>query len=219
MSGALLQALVVGVAGDVKLSSLEETDPVPAVYLPMTVNPWRWAMLVVRASGDPSTLVNDVRRAVRAVDPDIPVADVTTGATLLADASAARRFNLVVIAAFAGSALVLAAVGLYAVVAHSVGQRRGELGIRAALGARPGQLVLLVLRDGARVALAGLAAGLVLAVAGARVLAGMLFGVGVRDVPTYAAVTALLAGVALVAALVPARRAARVAPAAALRGD
>jgi hypothetical protein len=217
--GEPIQAVVVGVADDVKRASLEETDPVPTVYVPMTVNPWRWAVLVVRASGDPSLLVNDVRRAVRAVDPDIPVADVTTGAAQLRDATAERRFNLVIVVAFAVSALLLAAVGLYAVVAHGVGQRRGELGIRAALGALPGQLVGLVLRDGARVVLVGLAAGLALALAGTRLLAGMLLGVGVRDVPTYLAVTALLAAVALVAALVPARRAARVSPATALRAD
>jgi putative ABC transport system permease protein len=217
--GQPIPALVVGVADDVKLASLEETDPIPTVYVPMTANPWRWGFLVVRAAGDPATLVSDLRRAVREVDPDLPLTDVTTGAARLEDATAERRFNLVIIAAFAGSALLLAAVGLYAVVAHGVGQRRGELGIRAVLGALPGALVLLVLREGARVAAIGLGVGLALALAATRLLSGMLFGVGVRDLSTYLGVTVLLAVVALLAAFVPARRAAGVSPSAALRGE
>ncbi len=217
--GQPIPALVVGIAADVKLGSLEETDPIPTVYVPMTANPWRWGFLVVRAAGDPAMLVADLRRTVREIDPDIPLTDVTTGAARLQGATADRRFNLVLIVAFAGSALLLAAIGLYAVVAHGVGQRRGELGIRAVLGALPRALVLLVLREGARVAAVGLVVGLALALAGTRLLSGLLFGVGVRDLPTYLAVTALLAVVAMLAAFIPARRAAGVPPSAALRGE
>jgi ABC-type antimicrobial peptide transport system permease subunit len=185
----------------------------------MTANPWRWGHLVVRAAGDPARLVGDVRRAVRAVDADIPVLGVTTGAERMRDATAERRFTFVALAAFAASALLLAAVGLYAVVAHGVGRRRGELGIRAVLGAQAAAAGAARARDGARVTAVGLVVGLAAAWAGARVLSGLLVGVGTRDVPTYAAVTALLALVALVATLVPARRAARASPADALRAE
>ena len=217
--GAPIPVVVVGVADDVALGALDEPAPTPTVYLPMTANPWRWGFLAVRTDRDPALLVHAVQRAVRAVDPDIPVLGATTGAERLRDAAAERRFTFVALAAFAASALLLAAVGLYAVVAHGVGRRFGELGIRAVLGARPRQLVLLALRDGARVTAVGLLAGLALAWAGARVLAGLLVGVGVRDVSTYAGVTVLLALVSLVATLVPARRAAGATPADALRTE
>ena len=217
--GEPIVAVVVGIAEDVKFAALDEPAPVPAVYFPMTVNPWRWGMLVVRAQGDPAALVAAVRRAVRAVDPDIPVVDVRTGGQMLRDRLAERRFNLAILSVFAAAALTLAAVGVYGVVAHGVGQRAGELGVRAALGALPRELVVLVLRDGARVAAVGIVAGLGLALAASRLLAGMLFGVGARDAASYGGIAALLAAVALAATAIPARRAARADPADALRAE
>jgi putative ABC transport system permease protein len=217
--GRPVQAVVVGVAADVKLAGLADVTPSPTVYLPMAANPWRWGYLVVRAAGEPAALVSAVRRAVREVDADIPVADVRTGAAVLGDSIAARRFDLALVAAFAGAALLLAAVGVYGVVAQGTALRAGELAVRSAVGAAPGRLVSLVLRGGAGLAAAGIALGIPLSVAATRALASLLFGVGRHDLATYVGVSLLLGGVAVAASLVPARRAARTDPVRVLRGD
>jgi predicted permease len=214
-----VQAVVVGVAGDVKFQSLADPSPTPEVYLPMSVNPWRSAYLVVRAAGDPAALVASVRRVVRAVDPDIPVADVTTGRALLGNSMAARRFDLALVLTFALSALALAAVGVYGVVAQGTALRAGELAVRSAIGAAPTRLVRLVLGGGARLAATGILLGAGLSLAATRVLGTLLFGVGRFDGVTYVGVAGLLALVALAASAIPARRAARTDPAAVLRGD
>jgi putative ABC transport system permease protein len=221
--GRPVPAVVVGVAADVPVGSVDETAPVPAVYLPFTANPWRWATLVVRGergtAAETAALVPLVRRAVRAVDADLPVADVRTGAAILADNLAERRLQLWLLATFAAAALVLSALGVYGVIAHGVALRAPELGVRAALGADRGRLLRLVVGEGARIAGAGLAVGGAGAVAAARVLEGLVYGVGVRDLPTYLGVAATLGLVALAACWLPARRAARTDPAAALRGS
>ncbi|AHG87816.1 permease [Gemmatirosa kalamazoonensis] len=217
--GRPVQAVVVGVAGDVKFQSLADATPIPTVYLPMTVNPWRWGYLVVRAAGDPAALVASVRRAVRGVDPDIPVTDVRTGATLVGDTMSQRRFDLALVLAFALSALALAAVGVYGVVAQGTVLRAGELAVRSAIGAGPTRLVRLVLRGAATLAGVGIVLGAALSVVATRVLGSLLFGVGRFDVVTYVGVAVVLGGVALLASAIPARRAARTDPAAVLRGD
>lgn len=217
--GQPIDAHVVGVADDVKFGSLAETQPDAAVYLPMSANPWRWGYLVVRASGDPAALVAAVRRAVRAVDPDIPVAEIRTGAAIVAESMAEQRFDFALVLVFAGCALVLATIGVYGVVAQGVVLRRGELGVRAALGAGPGRLQTQVLRSGARLATVGIVGGAALSLGATRLLEGLLFAVTRFDPFTYVGVGAVLVGVTLLASLVPARRAARTDPVAVLRGD
>lgn len=215
-----IDGVVVGVARGVKEGALDDTIPEVAVYVPMSANPWPWATLVVRArGGDPAALVPAVRRAVAAVDPDLPLDDLRTGASLVGFATAEQRFTAGLAVAFATAATLLAAVGLYGVVAYGAAQRVGELGVRAALGATRGALVRLVVGDGARLAAAGVALGTFSALALSRVVASLLFGVGARDGATYAGGAGLLAGVALLASWLPARRAARVDPVAALRGE
>ena len=215
---APLDAQVVGVVKDVALRDLG--DPAIAeVYVPLPVNPWRWGWLIVRASRDPVALVEPVRRAVVAVDRDISVVRALPARRLLADTLAERRFSATLLAAFAASALALAAVGVYGVVSYGVTQRTREIGVRTALGAQRRDVVTLVVRGGAKLALAGVALGLALAVAATRVLESMVYGVGVRDATTFAAGALLLAGVALAASYLPARRAARVDPVVALRAE
>jgi putative ABC transport system permease protein len=153
------------------------------------------------------------------VDPDLPVADVVTGASIVAESLQQQRFDLVLVIAFAGAALVLAAIGVYGVVAQGVSLRSGELAMRAALGAAPGRLLSHVLGGGAKLAAGGIVAGVALSLGATRLLGSLLFGVGARDAVTYAAVAGLLALVALAASFVPARRAARTDPVAVLRGD
>ncbi|MBV9881076.1 MAG: ABC transporter permease [Gemmatirosa sp.] len=217
--GQPVAALVVGVSDDVKFGSLDEPVPDPTVYLPVTVNPWRWGYLVVRAAGDPAALVAPLRAAVRAVDPDIPVTDVRTGSDVVAASLGDRRFDLALVLSFALAALTLAAVGVYGVVAQGTALRGGELGVRAVLGAAPGQLVRLVLGAGARLTALGIGAGLALSAAATRLLEGMLVGIGTRDAATYAIVSGALALVALAASAIPARRAARTDPATVIRGQ
>jgi hypothetical protein len=220
--GTPVDAVVVGVARELPLGGLG--DPAgagAAVYVPMTANPWRWATLVVRAADgtDPARLVPALRRAVAAVDADATVDDARPGAELVAATLAERRFTAGLVVAFAACAAALAAVGLYGVIAYGMAQRRGELGVRAALGATRGALVRLAVGEGARLAAAGVAVGAALALGASRVLASLVFGVGVRDAATYGAVAAGLAAVTLLASWIPARRAARVDPAAALRAE
>jgi putative ABC transport system permease protein len=215
---------VVGVVKDVKedrfsfrisrpvwyLPYAQQTFPVP-VSLPLN--------LVVRAAGDPSGLAAPVREAVRAVDPHQPVAGVMPMQEYLSDVLIAERFSAVLMGTLAGLGLLLAALGLYGVMAYSVSQRTGEIGLRVALGARPRDILGLVLRAG--VSLVGL--GLGLGVAGAwaltRLLSSALHEVGPDDPATFALVTVFLAAVALVACWLPARRATRLSPVAALRSE
>jgi putative ABC transport system permease protein len=211
---------IVGVVGDVRQVSLalSETD---AVYT--TTGQWLFRdntmSLVVKARGDAAALAPAVRRAVASVDKDQPIVRVATVADLLAATAAERRFALILFEAFALAALVLAAAGIYGVLAGSVAERTRELGVRAALGASPGMVVGLVVRQGMALTGFGVAIGLAGAIAASKVIVAMLFGVSRLDPVTYLGVIALLAAVALIACLVPAWRAARVDPAIALRAE
>jgi putative ABC transport system permease protein len=214
--GTPVDAEVVGVAADVKGRDLTQ-PPLDAVYLPQPVNPWRNAYVLLRADGDPASLVPALRRAVAAVDADLPLASAMTLSRQLADVRSQRRLFLAMVTLFAGSALLLGALGVGGVVAFGVSQRRRELGVRAALGASPARLQRLVLREGLLLAAGGVALGLAGALAASRVLASLVFGVGPRDAATLVSVGALLALVTVAATWLPARRAARADPLGALR--
>lgn len=172
---------------------------------------------VVRTSGDPAALAPSIRSAVWGIDSTLPIARVQTLEQAKATATVTQRFNMLLVSLFAGLALVLAAIGLYGVTAYSVAQRTRELGIRVALGARGGTVLRLVLAQGARLTLIGLAVGTAAALALTRVMEALLFGVCARDPITFAGVGLLLLGVSLVASLVPAYRATRVDPLVALK--
>ena len=210
---------VVGVVADVKFRTLDEQEPVATVYVPLPVEPWRRAFVGARATGDPATLSAAARRVVTAADADLPVAEITTVNALMDMRLAERRFTMTVLSAFAASALALAIIGVYGIVAYGVAQRTREIGIRAALGAQRATLVALFVREGITLAAIGLAAGLALSFAGARLLESMLFGVTVRDVGTYVLTGVILVVVAAAASFIPARRAAGVDPMEALRGE
>jgi putative ABC transport system permease protein len=205
--------LIVGVVGTVKQYSLD-TEGKIAVYFPQPAN-----YMVLRTAADPAGLTDAAIREVHAVDPDAVVYDVRTMQERLYRSMARQRFASVMLAAFAAFALLLAAVGIYGVMSYLVAQSTHDIGVRVALGARPGNILGLVVRQGMELAIAGIAVGLVGAVALTRVMASLLFGVSATDGLTFGAVALLLAAVAFVAAVIPARRATTVDPIVALREE
>ncbi len=210
---------IVGVVGDLREHGLAEPAP-PVIYVPFGQRTGEtFAFFVVRAegAGDPLRLTGAMRAAVYAVDRDQPIDQVRTLDAVVASGLADRRLALSLLGGFSALTLVLAAVGLYAVVSHAVSQRVQEIGVRMALGAETGTVLRLVLRQGGALVGAGVAVGAAAALGGARLLAGMLFGVGPADPATFVAVAAVLGGVALAASAVPAVRASRVDPVRALR--
>jgi len=207
---------VVGVAGSVRQRRLEAAGP-EQVYLAHAQSPQRTMFPTLRAAGDPLALVPGIQAAVSELEPELPVFDVRLATEHVADAAAVARFALVTLSAFAAAAVLLAAAGVYALVAHAAARRRHEIGVRLALGATPRRIVRLVLWQGLALAAAGVAGGLALAFAATRALAGLLYGVSPHDPWTLAAASLLLVLVSLVAAWAPARRAARLAPGEALR--
>jgi predicted permease len=210
---------VVGIVADVRQVDLVST-PRPAMYVAASQDQSTTPALrdfVVRASSDPAALAPSIRSVVWSIDSTLPVARVQTMTQAKATVTATQRFNLLLVSLFAGLALVLAAIGLYGVTAYSVSQRTRELGIRVALGARRDTLLRLVLAQGVRLTLIGLAIGTVAALALTRVMEALLFGIGARDPITFGGVGLLLLGVSLVASLVPAYRATRVNPLVALK--
>ncbi|HEX9704252.1 MAG TPA: ABC transporter permease [Gemmatimonadales bacterium] len=215
---------IVGVVANVRHTGLED-DPGPEVYIPYTVNLWGHMVLVARTVTDPDAMVPALRRAVIAVDRDIPVASGTraggfaTMNEVLASALARRRFTVTLLGAFAAGALLLAALGIYGVISYVVALRTREIGLRTALGATPRAIVRLVITQSARVVAVGLVAGLAGAVGLTRFLTGLVYGVGVTDIATFASVTVFFSAVALLASYLPARRATRVDPMVALRTE
>lgn len=210
---------VVGVAGDVRGTAANPGAP-DYVYLPYAQSPATLAMTVLaRTPGDPLTLARPAEQVVWEISRDAPAYGATTMEQMIADTDWRPRFLLQLLAVFALLALALALSGIYAVLAAAVAERTREIGVRVAVGARRGDVVALVLADAGRLALAGIAVGLVLAAAASRLLAGQLQGVGTFDPLTYGAVSALLLAVALAAGAVPALRATRIDPVTALRSD
>jgi putative ABC transport system permease protein len=210
---------IVGIVGDVKQGGLASDAPL-TIYLPYGQGPsflLSFMAIAVRTGGDPVSMVNAVRTQVQSVDPEIPVFGASSMEELISKSVSEPRFNSVLLASFAGLALVLAAVGIYGVIAYSVTQRTREIGIRMALGAEPRSVANRVVGEGARLALLGIALGMVAALALARLIANFLFGVTATDPATFCGVAMLLTLVALAACYIPARRAARVDPIVALR--
>jgi putative ABC transport system permease protein len=209
---------VVGVVGDTAPDRLDAA-PEPIFYVSAFQHPLTWMDLVVRGSGDPRALAEAVRKQVVALDRDVPVFRVQTMPELLSRSVAQRRFQTLLLASFAGLGLLLSAVGLYGVMAFSVGQRTRELGIRMVLGAERGRVLRLVVAQGMGLALAGVAVGLVAALAFTRVLESLLFGLSATDPPSFGAAAGVLIGTTLLASYLPARRAARLEPSVALRWE
>jgi putative ABC transport system permease protein len=207
---------IVGVVKDIRQRGLE-SEAGPDWYFPYPRRPIRYAYLLLRTSGDRMSLASAVRIQVSAIDKDQPVAAIKTLNEVIASTTAPRRFNTLLIAIFAAVALALAAVGIYSVISYSVTQRTQEVGVRMALGARPGDVIRLILKQGLAMTLIGVAAGILGAIAAARVMSGLLYGVTATDPATFVAISLLLAIVATLACYLPARRAARVEPIAALR--
>ncbi|HEY6271764.1 MAG TPA: FtsX-like permease family protein, partial [Terriglobales bacterium] len=207
---------VVGVAGDTRQQDLAEPAP-PMFYAPYAQDSWPSLTVAIRAAGDPGALENEAERAIQAVDKDQAVYDVRTMSEVIENSVSPRRFYVLLLGIFAALALGLAAIGIYGVMAYSFAQRTHEIGIRLAVGAQHGDVLRLVLGEGARLALGGLAIGLVGALGLTRLLSSLLFGVSASDPLTYASVAVVLVLVALIACYVPARRALRVDPMVALR--
>jgi putative ABC transport system permease protein len=209
---------IVGVVGNVLTERLD-ADARPMLYRPMAQATNLSFALVVRSAGDPSRLSSELSRVVRAADPDLPTFAVRTMAQVQAAATSTRRFSMQVIAAFAMLALLLAAIGIYGVMAYLVSQRTHEIGIRMALGARPFSVLRMVVSYALALAAGGVAIGVVGALLMSRLLAGVLFRVSATDPATFIIIGTTLIATAALAASTPARRAARVDPMIALRGE
>ena len=217
---------IVGIVADVKQSGLTQEEPTPAIYMPaaqmdsgLVVSIVRGQSYLVRTAGDPRASFTAIRRVVKEFDGLMPITALSSMDDLLSATIADRKFNMFLLSVFAAVALSLAAVGIYGLIAYSVAQRTRELGIRIAIGAVPRDVLLLVLRQGARLALAGIVIGSLGAVALTRWMRSMLFQVDPLDPLTFAAVGLALAAVAIGATWAPALRAARVSPVTAMRND
>jgi putative ABC transport system permease protein len=209
---------VVGIVSDVKQGSLAD-QPQYEVYSALFQSPQSPVTLLARTAGDPLALAEPIRQAVREADPDLPVFKVRTMESVVAESLAQNRMSTVLLAIFAALALILAAVGVYGVISYSVAQRTHEMGIRMALGAKRGDVLGLVLRQGMLTVVVGLAVGILGAAYATRALSGLVYGVSTTDLATFLIVPLALAAVALLANYVPARRATRVDPLVALRQE
>jgi predicted permease len=212
-------AEVVGIAGDVKNNGLAR-EPMAAMYTPYPQRPWPAIQFAVRsAGGDPLALVNSVRAAVQEVDRELPITRVESMDAALADSISTERLMTWLLFSFASVALVMAAAGLYGVIAYTVTQRAQEIGVRMALGADRRAVVRLVAAEGLRLTAAGMIVGTIAAVVVSRAMRGLLFDISPADPLTYAAVLILFGATALAALIVPARRALSVDPLTALRAE
>jgi putative ABC transport system permease protein len=215
----MVEREIVGVAGQVRVDSLGEPVNTIEVYVPITQNPWYSASIAVRAAGNAESTAPALRAAIARVDRDLAVTQVRTMDEIASENVARPRFRARLLAVFALLALLLAATGIFGVLAFSVSQRRREFGIRMAVGAQAGDVLGMVLARGLKIAAGGIALGLVGAALVARAASTLLFGVQALDGGSYGFAAALLAGVALVAGAVPAIRAASVDPAVTLREE
>jgi len=207
----------VGVVGEVRSTTLNQESP--ALYYQMAWRVWPLMDLVVRTDMPPPTLLPMVRQKVHELDVELPVATVRTMEEWVASSATQPRLSASLVGAFAAVALLIAAIGIYGVLAYSVTQRTREIGLRLALGARADGVVRLIVREGMTIAAAGIGAGLLAAVGLTRAVQSLVYGVAPRDPRTFAGVAGVLAAVALLACLLPARRASRVDPIVALRDE
>jgi predicted permease len=221
---------IVGIVSNTPFMALAERNPTPMAYMPMSIaggpdipaiamlGPPVTAMsYVVRSATSPSGLLPAVRSAIDGVDSTLAISQVSTLEEILHRASAQMAFTMVLLTIAAGVALMLGLIGIYGVVSYIVSQRAGEIGVRIALGAQPGNVAGMILRQGSAVALAGVVVGFSVALAGSRLVESLLYDVSPRDPGIFAATTLMLLGVALLACWLPARRAARINPVETLR--
>jgi putative ABC transport system permease protein len=210
---------IVGIVADIRQMGLDE--PVKAeMYFPYQQGQSIWYIprdLVIRTTGDTSGLIGSVRQAIREVDPDQPVSNVATMAEVLGTEAAQRRMGMIMLVGFASLALLLASLGIYGVLAYFVTQHTAEIGVRQALGATPRNILFLVLKKGMGLTVAGIVIGLIGAFVLTRLMSSLLFGVKASDPLTFVTVPLVLGLVALLACLIPARRATRIDPLVALR--
>jgi predicted permease len=208
---------IVGIVGDVRTELAQE--PEPTMYWPLMYGSFSFAALAVRTPGNPNAIALPVQKEVSRLDPDLPVVSVLTMEEVLSKGTAQRRSSLMLLGLFAGLATMLAAIGLYGLLAYSIRQRTSELGIRIALGARPAHVIGMILAQGLRPAAAGVLIGFVIAGGAVRVLQSLLFDVKPLDLQVFFAVAALLIAIAALACAIPARRAMRIDPAMSLRSE
>jgi predicted permease len=207
---------IVGVVGDIKYRGLDEDTP-PTLYTPFTQTPFMWLYVMVRTPARLDSLSATLRSLVPAVEPSLTAGNIKPMTDVIAQGISGPRFNMLLVSAFAGIALLLSSIGIYGVIAYSVAQRHQEIGVRMALGAARGDILRLVVREGIVIALGGIALGLAGSFALARVMTGLLVGVSARDPLTFTLGAVVLLAVALLASYAPAFRAAGIAPASALR--
>jgi putative ABC transport system permease protein len=216
--GPAIEWQIVGVHGDVRNAD-PKNEARPEIFVPFWQSPWPIASMAVRTAGEPTRVQQGIAAVIRSLDPDLPMADVKTMEQIVGESRASDRFNTVLFGSFAAVALLLAAVGIYGVMSFVVAQRTHEIGLRMALGADRARVVREVLREGMTTAVVGTALGSAGACFVGRAMGGVLYGVGVLDPLAFIVVALTLLGAALVACLLPARRAASVDPMVALRQE
>ena len=206
---------IVGVVGDVRSTAL--TQESPALYYPLEWRVWPLMDVVVRTDRSPEGFLPGIRQKVHELDGELALANVRTMDQWVSNSAAQPRLNTVLLSVFAAVALLIASIGIYGVLAYSVSQRAGEIGVRMALGATPRGVLKLIVGEGMKVALIGIGAGMLGGLVLGRALSSLVFGVPVRDPLTFTGVAVVLAAVALAACALPALRASRVDPIIALR--
>jgi putative ABC transport system permease protein len=213
-----VQGRIIGVVGNVHQRDLK-TDPYPTTYIPYNTYATQEMSFVVRTASNAGSVGAAARARIRQIDPELPVYGLQTMDDAMSASASQQRFFMALLVGFAVLALVLAAIGIYGVISYSVTQRTREMGIRIALGATQHRVMKLVVSQGATLAIVGVGLGTAGALSLTRVIQGLLFNTSALDLPTFVGVGALLAGIAIVAAYMPARRAAKVDPVTAMRAE